>query len=105
MGFLSLLGFGERRKKVLNYLKRDALIIDLRFPEEFEAGHIKGSLHMNQEDIELHFEEIHRYNRPVILCCGSGLRSDEAGVMLREAGIDAINAGNYDRLKEMVEQN
>ena len=51
MSILSLLGFGERKKKVLKYLDQGALIIDIRMPEEFEEEHIDGSINMIQDDL------------------------------------------------------
>ena len=105
MSLLSLLGFGEPRKKVLAYLAKGARIIDLRMPEEFAEGSIAGSLNINQDELEERFDEIKNVGGPMLLCCGSGLRSDEAAVLLREAGIAAINAGSYKRLKKIIDNN
>ena len=102
MSILSLLGFGERKKKVLSYLAREARVIDIRMPEEFAEESLPGSVNMVQDDLELELENIRSYGKPVLVCCGSGLRSDEAAVMLREHGIDAINAGSYNRLKKLI---
>ena len=101
MGILSLLGIGERKKKVLSFLANDAMIIDIRMPEEFDDDNLPGSINMLQENIELEQEWISSLGKPILLCCSSGFRSDEAVAMLQDKGIVAINAGSYNRLKKL----
>ena len=104
MGLLSLLGFGESKVKVLDLLERDAQIIDLRLPDLFSEENIMGSLNMEQYEVYLRLEEVRNFNKPVLVCCRSGLRSDEVAAVLRKAGVEAINAGKYRRLKKLIEE-
>ena len=103
MGVLSLLGFGERKKKVLNFLAKDAMIIDIRMPEEFDQGNITGSMNMVLDELDERLDEIKDFSKPILFCCSSGLRSDEAVVILKKAGLEAINAGSYNRLKKIID--
>lgn len=103
MGLRSLLGFGEKRKMVYDYLDKEALIIDIRTPETYAKGSLPGSMNMVLEYLDLEFERIREINKPILVVCGSGLRSDEGAVVLRRQGFEAINAGSYRRLKKLIE--
>ncbi|MCF7569215.1 rhodanese-like domain-containing protein [Sabulilitoribacter arenilitoris] len=69
-------------------LKQDSvLLIDVRTPKEFNAGHIKNALNINffaptfTEDIKAIDKE-----KPVILYCRSGKRSAKSAKKFIEAG-------------------
>jgi len=80
----------------------DALFIDVRSEMEFLfVGHPKGALHVGWNDgpdwdVNPHFVgEVRKLigsasNRPVVLICRSGKRSQEAGEALLQAGIRHI---------------
>jgi phage shock protein E len=103
MGLLSWLGFGKRQKRVEELLARGAQIIDVRMAGEFKTGHISGSVNIPLEVIENKVEQIKHYNKPVITCCVSGMRSGVATRKLRKAGIEAINGGSWYGVKMVVD--
>jgi len=102
MGLLSWLGFG-RRQRVEELLARGAQIIDVRMAGEFKTGHISGSVNIPLEVIQNKVEQIKHYNKPVITCCVSGMRSGVASRKLRKAGIEAINGGSWYGVKMVVD--
>lgn len=63
-------------------------LVDVRLPNEWEAGHIDGSVHIPEDDLEEHLDELDR-DRPVITVCRAGTRSDAAAEWLRGEGFDA----------------
>ena len=105
MGLLSVLGFGESRQKVLDFLRQDARIMDIRSQEAFAESHLPGSVNITVEELYLAAAELRREGKPVLVCCGSGLRSDEVAAVLREAGLAAVNAGKHRRLKRLMIEN
>jgi rhodanese-related sulfurtransferase len=66
----------------------EAQLVDVRQPEEWEAGHIPGARHIAIGDLAGHAEEINRES-PVIVYCRTGNRSPMAVEALRLAGFDA----------------
>lgn len=58
-------------------------IIDIREPEKFEAGHIKGSLNIFQKDIPQQVENI-SHKGMVVICCAYGMKSDQVYIYLYE---------------------
>lgn len=85
-----------------NYLKQDAIIIDVRTPEEFMGGHVVGSRNIPLNEIEPRLEEFTQFTQPIILCCASGNRSQKATDYLRQYDIDCINGGGWLTVNSLV---
>jgi rhodanese-related sulfurtransferase len=68
----------------------DAQLIDVRTPEEVEAGRIEGSLHIELEQLPAQAAEIER-ERPIVFYCRTGARSAMATGAFRAAGYEAYN--------------
>ncbi|MBE3569756.1 MAG: rhodanese-like domain-containing protein [Bacillales bacterium] len=81
------------QKRVVKTLKEDefkagyrkAQLIDVREPNEFEAGHILGARNIPFTQIKMRMKEI-RPDKPVYLYCQSGLRSGRAAQYLYRNG-------------------
>lgn len=81
--------------KVKEFLSRNALVIDVRTPEEYRGGHFKGSLNIPLSDFQNRVREIEK-GRPIVVCCASGGRSSNAEMMLKQAGFnEVVNAGSW----------
>ena len=67
-------------------------ILDVREPYEWEAGHIDGSVHIPLAQI-MAGQERGRLDpeRPVVIVCKSGNRSELATLMLQARGFKAEN--------------
>jgi len=70
---------------------KDAVIIDVRTPEEFANGHLKDAININYDgsDFERHIAEIEK-SKPVFLYCLSGARSYGAAESMRKAGFENV---------------
>ena len=64
---------------------REALLIDVREPDEWAAGHVAGARHIPLADLPTRLSEIPR-DQPVLLFCRSGNRSSKATAFLRGQG-------------------
>lgn len=65
-----------------------ALLVDVREPDEFEAGHVPGAINAPLSGLRQHLEELPR-DRPIWLYCYSGKRSYDAVRALVQRGFDA----------------
>jgi rhodanese-related sulfurtransferase len=81
-----------------------AVIIDVRTPAEFSAGHIKGAINIPVDKIGNQIEKIKKYEKPVITCCRSGARSGMAASTLKAKGVEAYNGGPWDSLKNKIKK-
>lgn len=64
---------------------RKAQLIDVREPNEYEAGHILGARNIPMSQMKTRLKEI-RQDKPVYLYCQSGLRSGRAAQLLHKKG-------------------
>ena len=71
-------------------LEAGALAVDVREPEEWEAGHVDGSLWIPLGELQARAGELPR-DRPLVIVCRSGARSGYAADALVAAGYDASN--------------
>jgi phage shock protein E len=101
MGILSSL-FGNKSEKIRDFVERDAIIVDVRSTSEYEQGAIPGSKLIPLPQIKSRISEIKEWNKPVILCCASGVRSGTAAGILRSNGIEAINGGGWLNLSKKI---
>ena len=71
--------------------REDAIVIDVRAQGEFEQGHIPNARHIPVADLARRTNELEKFkNRPLILCCASGARSNAALSGLRKAGFEKL---------------
>ena len=68
--------------------KKEVQIIDVRYPNEWEAGRIEGAVHIPQDDLPDRLEQLDR-QRPLVTVCRSGNRSGRAAEFLEDQGFDA----------------
>ena len=66
-----------------------AQIIDVRTKEEYEA------------DLSVQFNKISK-ERPIIVCCASGMRSHSAKTFLQVKGYTVYNGGGWTSLQEKI---
>jgi len=67
----------------------EAILLDIREPEEYAHGHIPGAANLPQADLASRLVEIPR-NRPLILACERGTRSYRAAQFLIQTGVDQV---------------
>ena len=71
--------------------KSNALILDVRTPEEFAAGHVKGAVNLNIYDTAFK-EALSKLDRakPILVYCKSGGRSSDAASQMKEMGFGEV---------------
>ncbi|WP_415372883.1 rhodanese-like domain-containing protein [Patiriisocius sp. Uisw_047] len=57
-------------------------MLDVRSKAEYDNGAIPGSKHIPLQQVNSKIEEIKKWNRPMICCCASGMRSGSASAIL-----------------------
>lgn len=83
-------------------VKSGAQIIDVRTKEEFQGGHIKGSVNIPLQNLAGSLKKIQK-EKPVITCCASGMRSASAKSILKSNGFSEVhNGGGWATLKNKI---
>ncbi len=67
----------------------DHLLLDVRTPEEFNSGHIPGAVNISVDQLAQRLSEVPQ-DKPVVLYCRSGNRSNQAAQILDQAGYTQI---------------
>lgn len=98
MGLLSIFGIGGKSENIKEFLDKGAVIIDVRTTGEYKEGHIKGSKNIPLDTIFSKAAEIKKLNKPVIVCCRSGMRSGQAAAILKNSGVEVMNGGSWQSL-------
>jgi rhodanese-related sulfurtransferase len=71
--------------------QQDALVVDVREPAEFEAGHIIGARNIPLSQIEARAADLKRNKgKPVVVCCASGTRSAAAVAAFKKHGFEKV---------------
>lgn len=88
-------------EKVQELLAAGGMLIDVRTPPEYRAGHIESAVNLPLDTLP---EGLNRLGVPMgrtlILCCATGMRSAQAKRLLKKAGYLRVhNAGAVSRLK------
>jgi len=86
------------------YLKSGAMVIDVRSPGEFSAGHLAQAINIPLNEIETAFpQRVIDKNQVLLLHCASGMRSGVAQRKLKGMGyVNAFNLGSYVHAEAIV---
>jgi len=69
----------------------EAVFVDVRDDKEYKRGHLPNSRHLPLSQLDKRSHELEKYRqRPLILICETGARSQRAGAQLRKKGFEKI---------------
>ena len=110
MSFLFVVACGTKENIPITDLDEDALknalLIDVRTPEEYSLGHLDEAVNINWYDIDFKdkIAELDR-GKTVYVYCKAGGRSAKAADVFRELGFDEVVnlEGGYDVYLEAKE--
>lgn len=73
--------------------RRDAVVLDVREPAEYAAGHLPNARHIPLGQLGSRLKELEKFKeRPIVITCASGSRSGSALGLLRKNGFkEAVN--------------
>ena len=69
--------------------EKQALLVDVREPKEYTAGHIKGAINLPLRSLTDNLDQIPK-TRPVILYCSTGYRTAMGVMALQMLGYDNV---------------
>lgn len=99
MGLMDFLGLGSNKENIAAFMEKGAVIVDVRSIDEYNDGHIEGSINIPLHLIPLRIDEIKSFGSPIVTCCLSGMRSAQAASVLEKNGIEVINGGGWKSLQ------
>ncbi|MBC8946178.1 MULTISPECIES: thiosulfate sulfurtransferase GlpE [Xenorhabdus] len=76
-----------------NWLDKSALMVDIRDPQSFRAGHVAGAFHLTNETINKFLQEAD-FDQPVMVMCYHGHSSQGAAQYLINIGFETVYSVN-----------
>jgi len=71
--------------------RKDAVMIDVREPAEFSAGHAPNAKNIPLAQLDKRIGELEKFkNRPAVVVCQTGTRSHAATALLKKAGFTEV---------------
>lgn len=64
--------------------------LDVREPAEWRAGHIEAAVHLPMAQVPARQDDLPN-DRPIVVVCRSGTRSDRVATALKRAGFEVHN--------------
>lgn len=68
---------------------KEAVVLDVREPREYAAGHLPGAISIPQADLALRLDALPK-DRDVLVVCEGGMRSLKATGFLRDVGFERV---------------
>lgn len=94
--------FGATDKELVEVLKQNPMLIDVRTSAEYAGGTVKGAINIPLSDIQ-QAEKLDK-SKLIVLFCQSGNRSGQAVQYLKNQGFTNVhNGGGWQSLKATVE--
>lgn len=83
-------------------MQKGAIVLDVRTKNEFQSGHIKGSINLPVQTLGSNLSKLKK-DRPIITCCASGMRSASAKSILQSNGFNEVyNGGSWASLQNKL---
>ncbi len=84
-------------------MSQGAVIIDVRTPQEYDRGHIKGSMNLPLAELPNRLKSINDKDKIYITVCASGMRSASAKSILKRNGYQSVyNGGGWQGLQSKI---
>lgn len=76
-------------------IAKGAIVVDVRTPAEFAGGHVKGSVNIPLDQLQVRMKQLSK-DKVIITCCASGMRSATAKSILQGNGFSQVyNGGSW----------
>lgn len=82
------------KAELKKWIQEGALVVDVRTPGEFSAGHYKNAKNIPLQELEQRLSEFGDKEQKIVLYCRSGARASAAKRILEQNGYKhVVNAG------------
>ena len=70
------------------------VVVDVRTPAEYAEGHVENSINIPLNELPDRTDELKKM-QGIVVCCASGIRSNNATNLLRTNGIECLDGGSW----------
>jgi len=102
MNFLKQLFSGRQTIDLKNIIEQGAFLVDVRTPDEFADGHVRGSVNIPLNIIQTQLPKF-KNKKNIIVFCLSGGRSSQAKSILEQNGFtNVVNGGTWKHVNQYI---
>jgi len=104
LGIYTQIFSGHNQENIKEVLKKDVFLVDVRTPEEYNEGTVKGAVNIPLDQLTNDLSKF-KGKQHIILFCRTGNRSGIAQKILKENGFENVyNGGGWKNLKELINE-
>jgi len=104
MGLFSALFGNTDNSQLSEAIKDGAFLVDVRTPDEFSAGSVKGALNIPLDKVPMELAKF-KGKKNIVVFCRSGNRSGQAKSILEQSGFqNVINGGTWENVNQLVNE-
>lgn len=94
--------FGSDNSQLTEVLKEGAFLVDVRTPDEYASGSVKGAVNIPLDKINGQLAKF-KGKKHIVVFCRSGARSAQAkNVLLQNGIVNVINGGTWTNVDSAV---
>lgn len=102
MGFFSSLFGTPDNTKLAEIIKEGAFLVDVRSPEEFALGSVKGAVNIPLDQVQEQLA-IFKGKQNIVVFCRSGSRSSMAKSILAKSGFNnVVDGGTWQNINHVL---
>ena len=102
MGFFSSLFGTADNTKLAEVIKDGAFLVDVRSPEEFSSGSVKGAVNIPLDNLQQQLGKF-KEKQNIVVFCRSGNRSNMAKSVLAQNGFqNVVDGGTWQNVNKIL---
>lgn len=103
--FISSCGNAQQSPRELKkVIDNGAMLVDVRTPQEFAEGSVKGAVNIPLNTIENNLDKFDK-KKDIVLFCRSGNRSSQAETILKKNGFTKVyNGGSWQEVDKLTKK-
>ncbi|HCA08991.1 rhodanese-like domain-containing protein [Chryseobacterium sp.] len=87
-------------KQIVN--SSDVTLVDVRIPEQYEAGTAKGAVNIPLAEIQNNIGSLK--GKKVVVFCNKGIQADQAMEILKKNGVEAYDGTSWKNVKAIQDE-
>lgn len=80
----------------------DATLVDVRIPEQYNAGTAKGAINIPLAEIQNNVDALKR--KKVVVFCNKGIQADQAMEILKKNGVEVYDGTSWKNVKAIQDE-
>lgn len=104
MGIFNTIFGVNNNEKLVTLVKEGAFLVDVRSPDEFAEGNVKGSTNISLDQIAVNLDKF-KGKENIVVFCRSGNRSGQAKSILEQNGfVNVTNGGTWQDVNTILKK-